>query len=89
MANLAEKQVHTKGKYEPLATLLGISFEDGTKYGLQVKGYCKLCEANSVPTEGGYDVGPHIPQIIYTCGDSTLYIHTSHPVMINVSQEES
>lgn len=89
MANLAEKTIDTQGEYMQLDTLLGINFVANTDYYMQFRGECKLCESDSLPTEGGFTVNVihyEIPQVIYKCKNgSKLYIQTKGPVPVNVA----
>ena len=56
MANLGFFEINTNGEYVNLETITSLTFEEDTKYTMQVQnaGSClTVCIADSTPTEGG------------------------------------
>lgn len=69
MANLYSGHIDTKGEYESVETLTGLTFTSGTTYTIQ-------CLDNAYVREGEIGTGFRASSklIQYTAGDDTLYI---------------
>lgn len=73
MSNLATVTIEPNDEYLNLATLAEITFEEGTKYTLQVEGDVMLCEKDTKPTSGGFHIMSNEP-FEYEAGSDPLWV---------------
>lgn len=82
MANLYTGKVDTEGQYQTLASLTGLTFEDGAKYVIQIQNSAWIREGI---TGDGFYVN-NLNPITYTAGENTLYIKTSSYCLVNIAE---
>lgn len=82
MANLYTGEINTNGEYKTLSSETGLTFENESKYTIQIQNSAWLREG----TIGeGFYINNDTP-FIYTTGDSALYIKTVAYCVVNVAE---
>ena len=87
MANLAYKSLKTNGEYIDLGEALGITFEIGKTYQIQLMNTATIIIANEKPIEGGFFIFDNKP-FGYKHNGSKLWIKSTEkrPVEVNVAE---
>lgn len=88
MANLAyNKSLKTNGEYIDLAEALGITFEDGKTYQIQIMNTATVIISDEKPTEGGFFVFDNKP-FGYKHLGSKLWVKSTEkrPIEVNVAE---
>lgn len=71
--NLGYGNIKTGDEYVNVASVFGISFTNGNKYNIQIKGDdVLLCESTSKPIGGGFY--PPVKPFIYTKDSESLWV---------------
>lgn len=87
MTNLAYKSIKTNGDYVDLAQALGITFEEGKVYQIQLMNTATVIISDQKPKEGGFFIFDNKP-FGYKHLGSRLWIKSTEkrPVEVNVAE---
>lgn len=83
MTNLYTGVINTNGEYKTLSNETGLTFENGTKYVIQIQNQAHLREGT---TGEGFLINLPMP-ITYTKGEDDLYIKTynTRECLVNIA----
>lgn len=87
MANLAYKSIKTNGDYIDLAAVLGITFEIGKTYQIQLMSGATIILSDEKPKEGGFFIFDSKP-FGYKHTGSKLWLKAvdKRPVEVNIAE---
>lgn len=87
MANLAYKSIKTNGDYVDLAAALGIEFEVGKTYQIQLMNTATVIVSDEKPKEGGFFIFDNKP-FGYKHLGSKLWVKSTEkrPIEVNVAE---
>lgn len=88
MGNIAYKSIKASNEYIDLEQELGITFEVGKKYQIQIVNSAYIIIAETKPKEGGFLIFDNKP-FGYQHNGQKLWVKTigNRPIEVNVSEE--
>lgn len=92
MAHLGEFFINTEGRYEKVADLTGITFEDGKQYTFQIQNSATVISAAEKPTKGGFYINTPALNLYTKQAGEDLWIKTEsyfyilNPTILNISE---
>ena len=87
MAHLGEFVIDTKSRYEKVADLTGITFEDGKQYTFQIQNNATIISAAEKPIKGGFYINTPSLNLYTKQAGEDLWIKTLFgSVVLNISK---